>query len=198
MTASIGGGSGTGRTTAATFIEGITSGTTQAITFTADANFVGTIDNATISGWVLGTGWTTDGTTAIATGAISTTLAQTANPAYPLVQGQPYLVTFTATRDAGSITLSLGGTAGTTRSTAATFAEVIIAGSTQAISFGTSGFTGTIDNLTIKAVVSTPTDSTTGLLGRQNPEGFSIPSDGSYVSIVSAGTPIITASFYKR
>ena len=198
MTASIGGGAGTGRTTAATFIEGITSSTTQAITFTADANFVGTIDNATISGWVLGTGWTTDGTTAIATGAISTALSQTANPAYPIVVGQSYLVTYTATRSAGTVTISLGGTAGTARSSSATFAEILIAGSTQAISFGTSGFTGTIDDVTIKAIVATPADSTTGYLGRQNPEGFAIPSDGSYVSVVSAGTPIITASFYKR
>ncbi len=198
MTASIGGGDGTGRTTAATFIEGITSGTSQAITFTADANFVGTIDNATITGWLLGTGWTTDGTTAIATGAISTALSQTANPANPIVVGQPYLVTYTATRSAGSITISLGGTAGTARSSSATFAEIIIAGSTQAISFATSGFTGTVDDVTIVAVATVPVDNTTGTVARQNPLGLAIPSDGSYVSVVSAGTPIITASFYQR
>lgn len=153
---------------------------------------------ATDSGWTKGTGWTIGAGVATATGAISTALSQTANGAYPLVAGQAYLATFTATRSAGSITLSVGGTDGTARSSSATFAEVIIAGATQEISFGTSGFTGTVDNVTIVAVASTPTDSTTGLLGAQNPQGFSIPSDGSYVSLVSAGTPTITTAFYKR
>lgn len=197
ITPSLGGTAGTARSSATTFTETIVAGSTQLLEFNT-AGFTGSIDNVTVTAWVLGTGWTTDGSTAIATGAISTALSQTANYNYPIVQGQAYLVTYTATRSAGTITVSLGGTAGTGRSTSATFAEVIIAGSTQAISFGTSGFTGTVDNVTIVAVASVPTDSTTGLLARQNPEGMSIPSDGSYVSIVSASTPIITASFYKR
>jgi len=197
ITASVGGTAGTARGSAATFTQTFVAGASQIIAFTG-AGFTGSIDNVSVTAWVLGTGWTTDGSTAIATGAISTALSQTANTVYPIVAGQGYLVTYTATRSAGTITVSLGGTAGTARSTSATFAEVIIAGSTQAISFGTSGFTGTVDDVTIKAVVSTPADSTTGLLGMQNPKGFAIPSDGSYVSVVSAGTPIITASFYKR
>ncbi len=197
LTASIGGTDGTARSTAATFKEVITAGSLQTIAFTANANFVGTIDNVTLSGWALGTGWTTDGTTAIATGAISTALSQSALISAPLIPGQAYLVTFTTTRDAGSITLSLGGTAGTARSTAATFTEVIIAGSTQAISFGTSGFTGTVDNVTILASASTPIDATTGLSAPQNPSGFVLDGRYSRVSIVSAGTPTITASFFK-
>lgn len=197
VTPSVGGTSGTARSSSATFTETIVAGSTQILAFTG-AGFTGTIDNVSVTAWTLGTGWTTDGSTAIATGAISTALSQTANPAYPIVQGQAYLVTYTATRAAGTITVSLGGTAGTGRTTSATFSEVIIAGATQAISFGTSGFTGTVDNVTILACASVPTDSTTGLLPAQNPAGFSIPTDGSYVSIVSASTPIITASFYKR
>lgn len=197
VTPSIGGTAGTARSSSATFTETIVAGATQILAFTG-SGFTGTIDNVSVTGWVLGTGWTTDGVTAIATGAISTALSQTANGAYPIVNGQAYLVTYTATRSVGTITVSLGGTAGTARSSSATFSEVIIAGSTQAISFGTSGFTGTVDNVTIVAVASVPTDSTTGLLPAQNPAGFSIPIDGSYVSIVSASTPTITASFYKR
>ncbi len=197
ITASIGGTAGSARSTAATFIEAIVAGSTQIIAFTASANFVGTVDNVSVTGWVLGTGWTTDGTTAIATGAISTALSQTTNPAYPLIEGQAYLVTFTTTRDAGSVTLSLGGTAGTARSTAATFAEVLIAGSTQAISFGTSGFTGTIDNVTIIPSDSTPIDSTVGETGEQNPLGYFLNNNVASIAIVSAGTPIVTANFYR-
>jgi len=197
ITPSLGGTAGTTRSTAATFTETIVAGSTQLLEFNT-AGFSGTIDNVTVTAWVLGTGWTTDGSTAVATGAISTALSQTANYSYPIVTGQAYLVTYTITRSAGTITPSLGGTAGTARSSSATFSEIIIAGSTQAISFGTSGFTGTVDNVVIQAAVSIPTDSTTGLVGMQNPIGFSIPSDGSYVSIISAGTPVITAAFFKR
>lgn len=194
---SLGGGTaGTARSSAATFVQTIVAGSDGTISFTT-AGFTGSIDNVTVSGWILGTGWTTDGTTAIATGAISTTLSQTANPTYPLVQGQAYLVTYDATRSAGSVTVNVGGTAGTARSSSATFTEVIIAGSTQTISFTTSGFTGTIDNVTIKEVASTPADATTGLSGEQNPPGYFLNNDVSVISIVSAGTPIITANFYK-
>lgn len=201
LTPIIAGTAGTGRTTANTFIEAITSDTsgTQTIVFQADANWVGTLDNATITAWVLGTGWTTDGATAIASGAISTAISQTANPAFPIVAGQPYLVTYTVTRSAGSITPNLGGTAGTARSSSATFSEIIIAGATQAISFTTSGFTGTLDNVIIQAAAQVPTgDITTGLAARQNPEGLAIPQDGMYVSVVTGIAAIMTASFYQR
>lgn len=194
---SLGGGTaGTARGSAATFVETVVAGSDGLIKFNT-VGFTGSIDNVTVSGWILGTGWTTDGTTAIATGAISTAMSQTVNTAYPLVQGQAYLVTFTTTRSAGSTTISLGGTAGTARSTAATFAEVIIAGSTQAISFGTSGFTGTIDDVIIKAAASTPIDATTGLSGEQNPPGYHLNSTIAAISVVSAGTPTLSASFFK-
>lgn len=153
---------------------------------------------ATDTDWTKGTGWTIGAGVATATGAISTALSQTISVTYPLVEGQPYLVTYTVTRSAGSITPSLGGTAGTARSTSATFSEVIVAGSTQTLSFGTSGFTGTLDDVTVVAVVTVPSDSTTGLVGRQNPAGFRLPSDGNHVSVVSASASIITATFYQR
>ncbi len=127
VTPSIGGTAGTARSSNATFTETIIAGTTQILAFTG-AGFSGTIDNVSVTAWVLGTAWTTDGTTAIATGAISTAISQTANPIYPLVAGQAYLVTYTITRSAGSITPSLGGTAGTAVSAAATVQEVIVAG----------------------------------------------------------------------
>lgn len=198
ITPSVGGTVGTVRSTSATFTETIIAGTTQILAFTG-AGFTGTLDNVSVTAWVLGTGWTTDGSTAIATGAISTAISQTTNPIYPLVLGQPYLVTYTITRAAGSITPSLGGTAGTAVSTSSTVQEVIVAGSTQAISFGTSGFTGTLDNVIIQPTARVPgSDITTGYAARQNPLGLAIPKDGSYVSIVSPTASIITASFYQR
>ena len=197
VTVSVGGTAGTARSTAATFKETIVVGSTQILAFTG-AGFSGSIDNVTVTAWTLGTGWTTDGTTAIATGAISTALSQNALWTFPIVQGQAYLVTYVATRSVGSVTVNVGGTAGTSRSTSATFVEVLIAATTQDISFTTSGFTGTVDTVTIVACASVPADATAGLSSVMNPKGFKLSSTASAVSVVSAGTPVITASFYKR
>jgi hypothetical protein len=199
--ASIGGTLGTARSTSATFKEVLVAGSDGTIAFTGNG-FTGTIDNVTVTAWTLGTGWTTDGATAIATGAISTALTQTANVAYPLVAGQAYLVKFTATQSAGSVAVSLGGgTAGTSRSSSATFSEVIVAGSSnQTIAFTGSGFTGTIDNVSILSSAQVPSNVTNGLGSEQNPLGYSLGTGAgaaATISIVSAATPIITASFYK-
>ena len=99
--------------------------------------------------WTKGAGWTIGSGVATATGAISTALSQTT--AITLEAGRAYTVTFTATRSAGSVTVSLGGTSGTARSTSATFSEVIVAGSTQILAFTGTGFTGTIDNVSVTA-----------------------------------------------
>ncbi len=198
ITPSVGGTAGVARSTAATFIETILADVTQAITFTASADFVGSIDNVTVTGWELGTGWTTDGVTAIATGAISTDLKQTVISAPLLVSGGKYLVTFTATRAAGSVAVSLGGgSAGTSRSSAATFSEIITAGSTQVILFATTGFTGTIDNVSVTKCVAVPGDTTDGSAPDLNPAGYTLNRHCTAISIVSAGTPIVTSNFYK-
>ena len=197
VTPSIGGTAGTARSSSATFTETIVCGATQVLAFTG-AGFTGTLDNVSVTPWVLGTGWTTGSGVATATGAISTAISQTANIAYPLVAGQAYLVTYTTSSvSAGTITVSIGGTAGTGRTTSATFAEVIIAGATQAISFGTSGFTGNIDNVSIIPAASVPGDATAGQTPEQNPKGYFLNNNVSTISIVSASTPIITASFWK-
>lgn len=197
VTPSIGGTAGTARSTNATFVETIVCGATQILAFTG-AGFSGTIDNVSVTAWALGTGWTTDGATAIATGAISTDLSQLTNNAYPLVAGQAYYVTYTATASAGAFTVSLGGgTAGASRSTSATFSEFLIAGATQAILFDAAAFTGTIDNVTIIPAAQVPGDATAGQSSEQNPPGYLLDGNVSTISIVSAGTPIITASFFR-
>lgn len=91
--------------------------------------------------------WTISGGVAVSAGAQSTTLSQT--PFFPLVEGNDYVVTYTVTRDAGSVTASVGTTDGTARSTAATFTETITAGSGTLLEFKASSFTGTIDVVSI-------------------------------------------------
>lgn len=106
---------------------------------------------ATDTGWTKGTGWTIAAGVATATGAISTAIEQTAG--VTLIAGESYNVTMTITRSAGSLTPSVGGVSGTARSSSATFTETIIAGSTQTIAFTGSGFTGTLDSVTVTPAV---------------------------------------------
>lgn len=99
--------------------------------------------------WTKGAGWTIGSGVATATGAISTNLSQTGI----LDSSSVYLVTFTMTRSAGSITPTLGTQAGTTRSTTGTFTEEITANGAD-LKFVASGFTGTIDNVSCVAKVT--------------------------------------------
>ncbi len=97
--------------------------------------------------WTKGSGWTIAAGVATATGAISTALSQ--NCPVTLVAGKSYSITYTTTRSAGTITPSIGGTNGSGRTTSATFVETIIAGATQVVAFTGTGFTGTVDVVSI-------------------------------------------------
>lgn len=86
--------------------------------------------------------WTANGTgiaigtnTVVKTSATGTTL--TANSiGRPIVNGRTYRVSYTITAyTSGTLTVSLGGTNGTARSSAATFVEYIVAGASQALVF---------------------------------------------------------------
>lgn len=150
------------------------------------------------TGWTLGAGWTIGTGVATASGAISTAISQVAAATAPLVSGQTYVVTFTTTRSAGSLAVTLGGgTAGTAVSTATTTSQIITAGATQTIAFTGSGFTGSLDNVSILLCANVPSNNTTGQASVQNPIGFYLARNASTVSIVSGTTPIITAAFYK-
>ncbi|MGE3331986.1 MAG: hypothetical protein AB7J37_13730, partial [Candidatus Melainabacteria bacterium] len=118
----------------------------------ADRAFGNHVDNGTFATdtiWTKGSGWTIGGGVATAAGAISTAISQNSN--VPIVTSQSYTVEFTVTASAGTLTPSVGGTAGTTRG-AGTWKETIIAGSTQEIAFTGVGFTGTLDNVSIHRV----------------------------------------------
>jgi hypothetical protein len=194
---SLGGGTpGTSRSTNATFIETIVAGSTQILAFTG-TGFSGTIDNVSVSGHTLGTGWTTASNVATATGAISTNLSNTS--AIALVSGQTYLMTMTITRSAGSIALSLGGgSAGSGMALTGTYNQIITAGSTQTVLIAATGFTGTITSLAIRPCVSAPsTANTAGTAPLLNPAGINLNHNVVALDIVSAGTPTVVSSFYK-
>ena len=165
----------------------------------ADRVSNGTFASDTI--WTKGTGWTIAGGVGVATGAISTALSQT--PTTAIIEGNAYLVTFTVTSfTAGTITPTIGTTAGTARGSAATFSEVIIAGSGPLVGFTTSGFTGEIDNVSVVPVATVPVDVTVG--GAAELIQINIPESsrtfivsGLYsISIVAPATTIATAAFF--
>ncbi len=104
-------------------------------------------DFAASTGWTLGSGWSISGGVAAGSTA-STDMTRTA--AFTVYSGRKYTVTYTiVTLSAGTVTVKIGGTAGTTRSATGTYTETIIAGATQAITFTGAGFTGTIDNASV-------------------------------------------------
>lgn len=93
--------------------------------------FQGSLYNWTANG----TGFAVGTNTCVKTSGTGTTLtADSLNR--PLVNGRTYRVSYTITAyTSGSCTVSIGGTAGTARSSAATFVEYIVAGASQAIVF---------------------------------------------------------------
>ena len=101
-------------------------------TFASDANW-------TKNSWTIGSG-TANATT------VSDDLEQTVS----ITGGTAYELVFDLTRSAGSVTPKIGGVSGTSRSSAATFTETIVAGPGSLIEFTGDGFTGTLDNVVLK------------------------------------------------
>jgi len=161
----------------------------------AEANVVTNGTFASDTGWTKGAGWTIAAGVADAAGAISTALSQTS--AVTLVQGRSYSVTYTATRAAGGVTVSLGGTAGTERTTSATFTETIICGSTQAIAFTGNAFTGTVDTVTITPIAIVPSaDITAGGAPDLNPTVYILGGTVSQLSIIPSAAGVVCMQFY--
>lgn len=102
--------------------------------FGADANWTKTT-------WTIGSGVAT----------IAAAATDTMTQAIAITPGVNYLVTFTVTSfTGGTVTAILGGTSGTARGSAATFTEIIKAGSADnLISFSASAATLSIDNVSI-------------------------------------------------
>lgn len=101
------------------------------------------------SGWTKGTNWQITGGVASQTSPSASDLSQTVS----ITSGVKYELIFTvANRSAGSITAKLGTTAGTARSTNATFTETITAGSGDSLlTFSADGtWDGDIDSVTLR------------------------------------------------
>lgn len=154
--------------------------------------------------WTKGTGWTIAAgvATSDASQAGQSLIEQDSAGANALIEGKAYRVTFTVTAySAGNVRPKLGGTAGTNRASAATFVENIVAGSDGVIALDADAdFDGSVDNLIVEPIAHVPAaDQTTGyaseLLPPGIPETFDVATVAT-VSVVSAATCIITASFY--
>lgn len=111
------------------------------------------------TGWTTGSGWVISGGTLNGTTAsTSTTRAIAATDAVR------YTVRYTITRSAGSVVLKLGTASGTTRSTSGTFSDTITCSGGTGLSITGTGFTGTVDNVSVIPYyadiefVSTPLD----------------------------------------
>lgn len=110
--------------------------------------------------WTKGTGWTIAAGVADSDG--SQEAASVLSQDISAVEGVTYSVTFTLTRSAGTLTPSLGGTAGTPRSSADTFVEDIVAGADGLIAFSADAdFVGTIDNVIVTPLTGSATVSGT-------------------------------------
>lgn len=101
---------------------------------------------ASSSSWTLGTNWSI-------TGGVAKTSTNNSNisESVTITSGKKYDVTYTvATRTAGSVTVKVGNTSGTARSSAGTYTETIKAGSSSGgIILAATGFTGTLDNISV-------------------------------------------------
>lgn len=96
--------------------------------------------------WTKGTGFTISGGVCTASAGSGSTLFQ----AITLTASNLYRVQYTLTRSAGSITPSVGGAPGVTRSASGTYTEWILAGGTTYFDFTKdASFAGTIDNVSV-------------------------------------------------
>lgn len=104
--------------------------------------------------WTKGDGWTIAAGVADSDG--SQAAASELSQAVTLVDGVSYILTFTLTRSAGSITPKVGGTSGTARSSADTFVETIVAGAADTLVFeADADFVGTVDDVSLTPVTGT-------------------------------------------
>ncbi len=149
----------------------------------ADLAANGTFDTDT--GWTKGTNWQIDnGNNNLAdqSSAAASDLSQT--PATALVEGHAYEVVFTITnRTTGAIVCKIGGTSGTSRSTNATFTEIIIAGSGALIEFTADGtWDGELDTVTYELSHIERTPSTNDMV---------FADGGTYYKLLSVTDTII-------
>lgn len=150
------------------------------------------------TGWTKGTGWSIAAGVAASDGSqTGQSLLQQAGGAVP---GKAYSVTFTVTAfSAGNVRPKIGGTAGTNRASAATFTETIVAGADGVLALDADAdFIGSVDNFIVAPIALVPTTEQ-AVAAELIPAGIEVVryiESVSKLSLVSAGAPIVTASFY--
>jgi hypothetical protein len=107
---------------------------------------------ATATDWptVAPAGWNySSGAAGLATAAASSTAL---THAFAATAGLTYEVTYTITQSVGSIQPSIGGVAGTSHSASGTYTDTIRATGTGVLTFTPAGFTGTLDDVSVRLV----------------------------------------------
>jgi hypothetical protein len=153
---------------------------------------------ASDTSWTKGTGWTISAGVASSDGTQSANSDLSQTPSV-IVENQWYYVTFTVTAfTAGTITPVIGGTAGTARSSAATFSEYIKAGSGGTILLRADlDFVGSIDNFSAVPAAKAPTiDDSTGRASELNPTVRDL-TGVSAISLVAPAATKISLAFFR-
>lgn len=119
-----------------------------------------TFDFGSDSDWTKEAGWTIGSGVATCDGTDGARIYQNLN----LIKDRHYFIQYDVTaRSAGSVTAELGGTAGNAQSAVGTYMEVIKVGGTDAthatnVSFLSTDFNGSIDNVEVYLVLGIPLD----------------------------------------
>jgi len=158
----IGGATSTSpRTASGTYTDTLTATSAGVLTITPDAAFIGTVDDVSvrivardlvnngtftlpITEWTAGAGWTTAG--------VATATNSTLTNSRAAVNGLTYRLQYTLTLSAGTLQPTFGGTTGTSRSASGTYAEYITTTGAGQLIFTGTGFTGTVDNVSLIVV----------------------------------------------
>lgn len=188
-----------------TYSQTITAGAgVTVIGFSADADFVGKIDDVTVvfsqlpallvgdfasdTIWTKGTGWTIGAGVATCSGAQTTT--SDLSQAFTVADGQSVAVTFTITRSAGSVKLFLGASESASYDAAGTYTYVITRTSgdddDDLIGFrADADFAGTVDNVSVAV----------GRLAKVKTANadYNLPADGDYKTRVYNFTNVADA-----
>lgn len=110
------------------------------------------------SNWTKGAGWSIAGGVAVAAGELNTALSSTA--AITVVAGQRYTLSFDLTRSAGTLTASFDGVTVTSGALTGSYTESFYpADSSGVLAFTGTGFTGTLDNVSLKETTPVADDS---------------------------------------
>jgi len=125
----------------------LSNAATADIAYVTNGTFTGSA-----TGWTLGSGWSY-GSNAVSHTSGTATMTQTS---MNVVIGGVYTVTYTISgMSAGTVTVSIGGAAGTARSTNGTYIQALTATTTGTLTFTpTTTFNGTIDDVYVGVTLS--------------------------------------------